>query len=71
MAEQQTEYWKFQSVLSTRFPAVNCRSRSATKLLSCTFCTVLFLLIQSALSNDDDDGSENVAKKNEFAVFQT
>ena len=23
------------------------------------------------LSNDDDDGSENITKKNEFASFQT
>ena len=28
-------------------------------------------LSTGTLSNDDDDGSENVAKKNEFAFFQT
>ena len=28
-------------------------------------------ILMSELSNNDDEGSENVAKKNEFAFFQT
>ena len=28
-------------------------------------------ILMRELSNDDDEGSENVAKKNEFAFFQT
>ena len=29
------------------------------------------VMIIGTLSNDDDDGSENVVYKNEFAFFQT
>ena len=33
---------------------------------------LLLITVQlGTLSNDDNDGSENVAKKNEFSFFQT
>ena len=39
---------------------------------SCYFAYLNQLpLLLETLSNDDDDGSENVAKKNEFEFFQT
>ena len=31
---------------------------------------LLLLILGSLMSNDDDNGSENIAKKNEFASFQ-
>ena len=31
----------------------------------------IFVVLIGTLSKDDDDGSENVVKKNEFALFQT
>ena len=54
-------------------PFYACLRRSSNFLHQASFwnCKVDVLQKLGTLSKDDDDGSENVGKKNEFAFFQT